>query len=148
MTSRTEKVVGQPAALPRRCSSREGEAAALILSGDVLGDAAGLFERLPLTQALASLRMLSGLTVVMPEDKGVLEGVLAPEVVDALSAGTSRFPRFREIALLAEKVRCYGLCHKLRDRKAVANLLGWRVGEVNKAYKEVYLKLRVLRGRS
>jgi hypothetical protein len=108
-----------------------------------------LLAQFPLERTFALLRRLSGLTVRLPDDLDALADVFTPKEQVRLTAGTSRclrFPRFKDVLGIADKVRCYLLCRKFRDCHEVADQLGWTEDEVKRVDDTLSKRFRGVRG--
>ena len=97
------------------------------------------------------LRKFSKLTIVFPSDVPTVRPYLTERQLQKLTVSTDspttlRFPAFDDIAAVAEKVRCYMLYAQLKNKRIVAQTMGWKESEVWHVYKTTKKKIKALRG--
>lgn len=126
----------------------------LLLSGDK-GDAVSwAMETFSPEDGFHFLRKASSLCVEFPTDTASICKFLTPKQAQQLTVYSDRltypvsmtFPAFSSIAAVSEQVRCFYLCRRLRNRRMVADVMGWRDDEVRRVYESVNKRLKALKG--
>jgi hypothetical protein len=159
MESMPSKNAAQRGRLPKgfsKATERERALMCVMLLSDAKGDAVSwALNVFGSEDGFHVLRKMSSLKAVFPDDTHVIARFLTARQRDKLTVYsdsldfapvTVAFPRFNEIASVSEKVRCYFLYKRIKNRRIVAHIMGWRDDEVRRTYETMDKRIKALKG--
>lgn len=149
--------------LPKRFSKKIERQSALtcvlLLSGSKGEAVSWALQTFGAVDGFHVLRKLSCLEAVFPEDAQTIARFLSFRQQRKLTVYTDRckplpcspsekikFPPFAEIASLSEQVRCYFLYQRIRNKRIVADIMGWKETDVRRTYESLGKRIQALKG--